>query len=494
MTDTSAPRPHPCTYRILWTWDSWVCNPFSADSFTSEYRTLIDFAARTGYNALVIWGFLDSRHGGVEAATQVASYGASRGVRILPGVGAGGYHGYSITRGLPYNLEDFLDRHPACRAEPRCGGGPPAHLACLHRQETLDWLAEGARWLAQTFEIGGVNVETNEMDGICACAASQGATAAEPNRLRYAASFSDLSSAVPVIHDAVRSARPGAWVTYATYQPPWWERAEDNWLLQDIPATAIAQWNLEMGRACGPGPSVPENVALIHSGGWSYHLAAFPPTWAFTQYRCFDPRLQEAREFALGLKDNAVQGFALGNAGSPEMPDNEANYLAYLEFTRRPELTMAEFSRDFLAPLYGERAEGAVLKLMLAQPIIALSAAEVWRPLASLLCLGHTESPIRQASQELCEGLEAQIALAERAQSDANAEGARRLAAIRQVLREYLALAQMSRHRDLEPYRKCALQTGTGAAEAARRTASALAASNEVLGVRYQRAGGRQQP
>ena len=54
-------------YRILWTWDSWICDPFDAESYVSEYRRLIDFAAEWDYNAVIIWGFIDDRHGGEES-------------------------------------------------------------------------------------------------------------------------------------------------------------------------------------------------------------------------------------------------------------------------------------------------------------------------------------------------------------------------------------------------------------------------------------------
>lgn len=444
---------HPMKCRILWTWDSWVCDPFSADSFVSEYAKLIDFAAASGYNGIIIWGFIDSRHGGVEAAKRVATYGSSRGVRILPGLGAGGYGGFSTTPDTPFNLETYLREHPELRAVARYTGSCEDGVGCLYQEPFQKWLRDGARWLAETFDIGGVNIETNEMDLIDVCEHAREATRQEPNRLRYAASYSDLALAVPLIYEQVKAARPDAWVTYATYEPAWFDRQEDLWLLESMPADAIAQWNMELGVRERVPPPVENSVSLIHSGGWSYHLAAFPPIWSFTQFRCFYPVLEEAQKFARNQHAMNMDGFVLGNVGSPAMPDNEVNYLAYLEFSRNPELTMEEFGRTILADLYGRGAVDAVLELMLAQPEVHRATAPIWRGWAWLLFHGEVRDRLLPADQRALDLLDRQIQRAERAAGLAETVGGeQRLRVILEVLREYRAVAELSCTPSLETW------------------------------------------
>ena len=197
-----AKAEHSMPYRILWTWDSWLCDPDSAESYVGEYRKLIDFMAEREYNGLIIWGFLDDRHGGIPAAKEVASYGARKGVRVMPGIGAGGYDGFYITPASPYNLRTFLKGHPELRAIPRRGSSPSGEFLCLYQDGAIDWLREASAWLAENFEIGGVNIETNESDGIDNCPHAAEATGAEPNRLRYAASVSDLARAEAAGHQS----------------------------------------------------------------------------------------------------------------------------------------------------------------------------------------------------------------------------------------------------------------------------------------------------
>ncbi len=439
------PQPHPMDYRILWTWDSWVCDPFSAESYVSEYRSLIDFAAGTGYNGIIIWGFVDGRHGGVEAARQVAEYGASKGVRILPGVGAGGYHGYSITPGLPYNLDDLLQASPHLRAKIRDTGESVYEAACLYQKEFQDWLRDGAAWLAETFPIGGVNIETNEMEWIDNCEHAAEATRLEPNRLKYANSYSDMAIAVPAIFGEVRAVHPDAWVTYATYEPAWFRRMEDAWLLDKLPREAIAQWNMELD--CDPDiPSpVPKNVSLIHSGGWSYHLRSFPPTWTFTQSRCFWPLLGQAKQFGANQRAMGTQGLVLGNVGSAAMPDNEINYIAYLEFSRSPEMELDGFAHEHIARLYGEDAAPAVLRLMLEQERLHPKFAGIWKGWAWLLHDGCPSHRLIEAPESLLAEWEGQIALAEQAWEAATEDGRRRISVIMHVLNEYLQIGRLSR-------------------------------------------------
>lgn len=435
---------HPMPYRILWTWDSWLCDPFDARSYVDEYCRLIDFMVEWDYNGLIIWGFIDSRHGGEESARQIATYGKSRGVRVMPGVGAGGYGGFVTSNDHRYSIPTLLKQHPELRARPRyCPEELNDYWMCLYQQRSLDWLREGAKWLAENFDIGGVNIETNEMANIDICEHAREATEREPNRLKYAASFSDLALAVPVIFDEVKAKHPDAWITYATYEPAWWHRQEDAHLLAPIPEDAIAQWNIEMDANPDSPPPVKRNVSLVHAGGWSYHLTSFPPIWAFTQFRCFYPDLEQARQFARNQHSTGTDGFVLGNVGSHKMPDNEIAYIAYVEFARNPDMSIDEFSRKFISQLYGEQAEPKVKELMLRQTKLHQDVQEVWKAWARLL-VGEASAEMPSADTENIDALESQLELAREAYAIASEGGRRRLDIIIQILSEYLAIARMS--------------------------------------------------
>jgi len=434
---------HPMKYRILWAWDSWVCDPFDAASYVGEFKKLIDFMAAWDYNGLIIWGFIDERHGGESAAKEVASYGKAKGVRILPGVGAGGYGGFVTSRNHPYNTDTFLAKHPDLEAIRRDPVSWQQSWICLYQEDTIKWLREGAAWLIENFDIGGVNIETNEGSTIDICEHAAQASQLEPNRLRYSASFWDLSIAVPAIHEEIKKRDPDSWITYATYQPPWWDRREDAWLLDRMPDDAIAQWNIEMNCNTDVPSPVRQNISLIHSGGWSYHLAAWPPIRTFTQRRSFVPNLDQARQFSANQRAMRTDGFVLGNVGATAMPDNEINYIAHSVFLANPEMTVDEFSARYVADIYGDKAEPYVKELMLNQPDL------YWRlrGVQDAWCRHLLGQPVKEfcvADKADIEKLYEQIALVDTAVPLASESGRARLETIRQVLDEHRVIAELS--------------------------------------------------
>jgi|GEM_PF-1546893 len=459
---------HPMPYRILWTWDAMICNARDAESFVKEYKTLIDFLAERDYNGLIIWGFLNGqRHSPVEAAREIARYGRRKGVRIIPGVGAGGYGGYFINSDHRFNLPGFLEENPTLRAVIRKTHTPDDYFLCLYQDESLEWLRNGAEWLANNFELGGVNIETNESFGMDVCDYAGEATVQEPNRLTYPTSFTDLTRAVPVIYEEIRQHHPDAWIIYATFWPPWWKREEDAWLLEKLPEDAIAQWNIELkvNEKSAP-PPVEKNVALIHNLDWSYHLGAYSPTWGATGSRGFSPELHRAREFASNQRMNGVNGFVIGNGGSPSLPDNEINYIAYMEFSRSPDLTLDEFSGKFIGELYGQEAEPMVKKLMLDP--FGDEIKECWEGWARLMYYNPGDSTVnlnlfgrpqklnirlQTASDTVVDQIEGRIHLAEKARTVANKSGQSRLEKMINIFREYQIIAELSQDPNLEPLR-----------------------------------------
>src|SRR2546421_12571012 len=92
---------HPVPHRVLWTWDTWISD-YDADgrSFLAEYKDLVDWMARRDFTDLIVWGFVDGRHGGGAAAKEMARYAKSKGIRLSPRVSAdvgefGSYGGFA---------------------------------------------------------------------------------------------------------------------------------------------------------------------------------------------------------------------------------------------------------------------------------------------------------------------------------------------------------------------------------------------------------------
>ncbi len=427
--------PHPLKHRVLWTWDSWICNDDpEGRSFLAEYKDLVDWMSKNDYTGLVVWGFVDGRHGGEAAAKELARYAKSKNIALLPGVSAGpgalGSYGGFVNGlpGHPYSDETQLKAVAA-------GARPGESGLCYSRPENRDWLRKGVEWLLATFDVDGVNLETAEEGIRCGCADCKARLEAQGGP-SGGASFSDLSICTPIVADVFRARRKDPLITYAAYRPLWWEQKKQaNELLGLIPEACVAQWNLELS-VHGSAPPVRHNLALLHGGGWSYHLRRrVPDRWAFTQFRCFNPRLDDIRRFAGNLRTMPFEGFVVGNVGSPKNPDAEIAYLAFLDFTRDPSLSVDGFLKKHLPRLYGEGAAEDVAKLLLAQPPIQDRAQAFWWAFDG----SWPEGP---SPKDLPALLAAQVALARGAAMKASADGKRRLDAIVPILEEYRIICE----------------------------------------------------
>src|SRR4030095_7747013 len=87
------------------------------------------------------------------------------------------------------------------------------------------------------------------------------------------ASYSDLGLCVPIVAEVFRRKRPDGLLSYAAYSPPWWkQKPEAIEMLKTIPQGAAAQWNLELALNDEVPSPVKTNLALLHGGGFAYHL------------------------------------------------------------------------------------------------------------------------------------------------------------------------------------------------------------------------------
>lgn len=433
LSGQAKPADHPLKHRILWTWDTWISeyDP-QGKSYLQEYKDLLDWMAKNEYTALVVWGFIDGRHGGEAAAKELARYARSKGIALLPGVSTdiGAYHAYG---GFVLGIKD----HPfndEVQARAMAATRRPGELnLCPSRPENREWLQKGTRWLLENFEVDGVNLETAEGGIRCRCAECQERLKAQGGGTG-GASFSDLSIGVPIVTDVFREKRPAGLVTYAAYSPLWWDQKPAALeMLKRIPESAVAQWNLELAvNETVPSP-VKGNLALLHAGGESYHLRRLrPQAWAFTQYRCFYPRIERLRSFCANVRKMKLDGFVAGNAGSPKNPDAELAYHAFIDFSRDPELTMEAFFKKRIGALYGDGAAEDVARLFTAQAAVHEKGLPYWQKHD-----GTWDAKTPDRAKEAAKGFADQLALARAAAARASADGKRRLDAVIPILDEY---------------------------------------------------------
>lgn len=231
-------------YRTFWTWDhstNWelsqvglqeigVFNPYGKPpgGFLADYKRLVDFCSRNRIAAITIYGFLRDTHGGIAAAQELCRYATERGVRIMPGIAIGAYGGVYWEGDHKYNLATWLRKNPQFAATMEKGVGfqladlsfplnfPRSDYtvsACPSAPETIEWMEEAVSWLAETFEIGGINIESGDY-GVCGCdrcvARRQNAAEAARRKDDHGDSWShtDMAENFPKLYRAAKAKKP----------------------------------------------------------------------------------------------------------------------------------------------------------------------------------------------------------------------------------------------------------------------------------------------
>lgn len=376
-------------YRTFWTWDhstNWelsqigqqeigVFNPFQKppSGFLADYRRLVDFCSRNRIAAIVIYGFLRDSHGGVEAAKELCRYANERGVRIVPGIAIGAYGGVYWEGDHPYNLATWLKRKPQHAAKMEKGVGfqladlafplnfPHSDYtvsACPSASETMDWMEEAVSWLAETFEIGGINIESGDY-GVCGCerCRARRANDAEARRRKDdhgdSWSHTDMAANFPRLYRAAKAKRPDLWV-YCEMQ---WDN-----LLEPVASEAQK--------------ALPRGAIYQHTANRSYwkrlsaeldpaYVAALPtqPNVLRCQFACQWNGDERTERYAFNAKTfagMATRGKALGMEGltvwgepSDYFATVELSYLAFARFSWNPALTWDQFMAREAAPRLG---------------------------------------------------------------------------------------------------------------------------------------------
>ena len=375
-------------YRTWWNWDhstNWdleqigvqeigVMNPYAKppDGFLADFKHVVDFMSRNRIAAITIYGFLRTSHGGIEAAQELCRYATERGVRILPGIAINAYGGVVWEMDHEYNLSTWLRKHPELAAQmehppgfqiqdlgfelffPR---GDYSMRGCPSQPANQAWMAEGVAWLAETFEIGGINIEAGDY-GVCGCPLCEKRRAEREDAKRrdgYAESWShaDMADFYPRLYDEVRQRRPNAWI-YSEIQ---WDNlldAEAMAPLRDLPDGGIythtlnrSYWNrVERELTSGYVAQLPTKTNVFR--------CQFASQWngdrRTERYRF------NGRDFeAMAKKAGAVgfQGLKIWGEVSPYNTATELSYSAFSRFTWDTNLTWDRWLEEEAAPRLG---------------------------------------------------------------------------------------------------------------------------------------------
>ncbi len=376
-------------YRTFWTWDhstNWelsqigqqeigVFNPFQKPpgGFLADYRRLVDFCSENRIAAVVIYGFLRDSHGGIEAAQELCRYANERGVRIIPGIAIGAYGGVYWEGNHRYNLATWLRDNPEHEAKMEKGVGfqladlafplnfPHSDYtvsACPSAPEMMDWMEEAVSWLAETFDIGGINIESGDY-GVCGCERCKARRANDAEAARRADdlgdswSHTDMAANFPRLYNAAKAKRPDLWI-YCEMQ---WDN-----LLEPVASEAQK--------------ALPSGGIYQHTANRSYwnrlreeldpgYVSALPtqPNVLRCQFACQwngDERTERyafnARVFAdmaTRGKQGAMEGLTIWGEPSDYFATVELSYLAFARFSWDPSLTWDDFMAAEVAPRLG---------------------------------------------------------------------------------------------------------------------------------------------
>jgi hypothetical protein len=364
-------------YRLLWTWDhstNWyleqvglqeigALNYYSKppDGFLEDYRRLVDFMSLHRISGVTIYGFLRDNHDGIEAAQELCRYAAERGVRILPGVGINAYGGIYWEGNHRYNLTNWLRQHPKLRAvfdKPVAFHIPElpelwfpetqyTDTACPSKPENARYHEEAIQWLAETFQIGGINFETGDY-GVCNCADCSARRTEDATW-----SLKDMALLYPRLFEAARRGRSDLWLVSEAY----W----DNILnldvlapLAELPEDAIYQFCINrsywpklkegLTREHVSRLPRPKNVLRTHIGS----------QWNKERYELVAQRFADMMQL---LHRTGMQGATIFSEVSTFSTVNEINYLAFARFGYEADLTWEKFVANDLGPLLGGTEE-----------------------------------------------------------------------------------------------------------------------------------------
>lgn len=376
------------TYRTFWTWDhssNWelsqighqeigVFNPYGKPpgGFLADYKRMVDFCSAHQIAAIIVYGFLRDAHGGIAAAQELCRYANERGVRIMPGIAIGSYGGVYWEGTHRYNLATWLRENPQFASDMEKDIGfkiqdltfplsfPRSDYtltACPSAPETMGWMEEAVGWLAESFEIGGINIESGDY-GVCGCdrcAARRGERDSAARRAGNDESWShaDLADNFPRLHAAATRARDNLWM-FCELQ---WDNLFDagtHTPLTSLPSNAVYQhtlnrtyWNrVERDLTAADVAALPTRTNIFRS--------QFASQWngdeRTERYAFSGPVFADMVRKA---HDVGVEGLTVWGEASSYNVTNEFSYLALGRFGFDATLSWERFREQEIEPRLG---------------------------------------------------------------------------------------------------------------------------------------------
>lgn len=376
------------TYRSFWTWDhssNWelgqigqqeigVFNPYGKPpgGFLADYCRMVDFCSANQIAGIIVYGFLRDSHGGIDAARELCRYANERGVRILPGIAIGSYGGVYWEGNHQYNLATWLRANPRFASDMEKDVGfqiqdlsfplnfPRSDYtlsACPSAPETMSWMQDAVSWLAETFEIGGINIESGDY-GVCGCERCErrrGVRESAARRDGAAESWShaDLADNFPRLHQAVKRARPDAWV-YCELQ---WDNLFDpeaHAPLSALPSDAVYQHTLNRSYWGRVERELRADDVRSLPTGTNIFRSQFASQWngdnRTERYAFSAPVFADMARKAHSV---GVEGLTVWGEASPYNVPNELSYVALGRFGFDASLGWEDFSAEEIAPRLG---------------------------------------------------------------------------------------------------------------------------------------------
>ena len=311
-------------------------------------------------------------------------------MRIIPGIAIGAYGGVYWEGDHPYNLSTWLKKNPQFAATMEKGVGfqladlsfplnfPRSDYtvsACPSAPETMAWMEEAVGWLAETFDIGGINIESGDY-GVCGCdrCVARRKNDAEAARRRDdhgdSWSHTDMAENFPRLYRAAKAKKPDLWI-YCEMQ---WDNLLD-------PVAGDAQ------------TSLPPGGIYQHTANRSFwgrlrkelkrdYVESLPtqPNVLRCQFACQWNGDERTERYALNARVFAdmaafvdkvgMDGLTVWGEVSAYHATAELSYLAFARFCWEPSLTWDRFLDEDLAPRLGGR-EAAERFVAIAEEIDA---------------------------------------------------------------------------------------------------------------------------
>lgn len=335
--------------------------------FVDTFQKIVDFQGDHKLNGLIVWGFINDAHGGLETARGVSKYAKANGVKILPGIGTMGYGGFYFGGNHPYNIHTFLAKHPQVRLMVQADGKDMPGTPCPSDPVFQQWLREGAAWYFTTLkDIGGVNLEHGDFFQ-CHCPRCKEQRMLPENDQNY--HWDMMATQVPVIQQGLKL-NPDLWYTYACYDgyntalmssPPKFlvqypEAAITQWTYTKMIADPILNPKGDWPLTLRPPTGTKHSVGLLHQGS---HWDVKRQWWGESDksevafggtYSLVCDLIQQTCQRAIHDESEGLQ--IVGQIGIAS-PQNELNYLALEAFSWNPRLDYQTWIDRELAPLYG---------------------------------------------------------------------------------------------------------------------------------------------